>query len=74
MTDIETLRTRLSEADTALHALLTGGRPVRVTSGDGRTVEFSTSTAPDLRRYIAELKEQIAAASGRPRRALLISF
>jgi hypothetical protein len=65
MTDLETLRTRLSEAESSLHALLTGTRVVKVTR-DGRSLEYTSGSRSieALKTYIAQLKAEIAEQTG----------
>lgn len=76
MTTLATLQSRLAEAETALHELLTGRRTVSV-DYDGRKVQFTMTKVDDLRSYIADLKTQIAAldpAAPRSRRHRRITF
>lgn len=70
MTDIVT-QGRLSEAQTALHELMTGRRVVKVMV-DGQSTEFTAANRADLEAYIARLQ---AAVAGRPAfRALPVVF
>ncbi len=69
MTDLTTLETRLTEAEAALHLLATGGQRQTVDIGAGGRVTYTTANVADLRRYIADLKNQIAKLKGLPRRA-----
>lgn len=55
VTDPATLQTRLTEAETALHKLMVGGRPVSV-STDGETVTYNRANIGELRAYIQTLK------------------
>lgn len=68
MADLSTLQTRLSEAETALHDLTIGRREVSVSWSDGQQVSYSKADIPELRRYIQDLKAQIAALTGKGRR------
>ncbi len=63
MADITVLRTRLIEAEGAYHRLITGDREVEVEFSDGRRNKYSETTASDLKRYIDELRAQIAQQS-----------
>lgn len=67
MTDLATLETRLSEAESALHSLQVGRRTVSVRQADGRTVDYANSASQvrDLKAYITELKQSIARKKGR---------
>ncbi len=58
MPDQATLQARLDEAETALHALLTGRREVSV-GYDGRTVTYARTDVGALQAYIAELKSRL---------------
>ncbi len=69
MTDLTTLETRLTEAETALHLLATGGQRQTVDIGAGGRVTYTAANVADLRRYIADLKNRIATLKGLPRRA-----
>ncbi|QTH19651.1 phage tail protein [Rhizorhabdus wittichii] len=74
MTDLTTLRTWLSEAEAARHAIATSGAVIEVQRGD-RRMRFSRENLTALTSYIAELQRDIAAAerqaSGRPRRSAI---
>lgn len=63
--DLATLQTRLAEAKTARHALLTGTR-VQVVARDGRRVEYTASPSgmASIEAYIAELEAAISAITG----------
>ncbi len=65
MADLATLQTRLAEAETAEHSLLTGTR-VAVVARDGRRIEYTPGSLPQLQAYIADLRSQIAALTGTP--------
>lgn len=64
MPTISELQTRLSEAETALHRLLTGTQVVQVRDASGRQVSYSASNLKDLRAYIADLKRQLDQPQG----------
>lgn len=71
--DLETLKSRLTEAETAIHALATGQRVVDVWK-DGRRVRFQEGNRGDLMRYAQELRDQIAGLempAARPRRRFI---
>lgn len=75
MADIETLKTRLAEAEDARHALATGGRVVDVWK-DGRRVRYAEANRGDLDTYIDGLKALIEAGeqpveTARPRRRFI---
>lgn len=55
---------RLAEAEVALHALLTGSKEQTVSFGSGKSVGYTQTNIAELRRYINELKDEIAAAEG----------
>lgn len=75
MPDSVTLNARLVEAETALHALLTGRREVKVqfAMGDSsREASFTPANVAELRAYIADLRRQLGQPTGR--RALGVRF
>lgn len=63
MADLATLQSRLTDAEAALHQLNIGAQQMQVDHGDMRVV-FTKTTIGDLRRYIDDLKAQIAALGG----------
>jgi hypothetical protein len=63
----------LSEADLALHRLLTGSRVEEIDSPSGR-VRYTNANVADLERYIARLKQQIEAGSRGNRKPILFEF
>lgn len=65
MTDTTTLRTWLSQAETARHKLVTGSKVERLQHGDKYT-QFTPANLAALDSYIASLKSQLAAADGAP--------
>lgn len=76
MADLATLQSRLSEAEAALHRLMTGAQVVQVGYADQQAT-YGRAQAPALQAYIASLKSQIAAAEGSAagrRVALLVEF
>lgn len=56
---------KISEAESALHRLLLGDKEVRVTFGQSRSTQWNEAKIPELRRYINELKDQLAIMEGR---------
>lgn len=56
MTDQELL----TEAKTALHALLTGAQVVSLRDQNGEMVTYNQASVAQLRRYISELQTSIA--------------
>lgn len=73
MADLATLQARLAEAEAALHAVSIGGQAVRITV-DGHTTEYTPAKVETMRLYIGDLKRQIEAASGLPRRPIYLSW
>lgn len=63
MPDISTLRTWLSQAETARHRLVTGSMAELLTHGD-QTTRFTPANIDKLEAYIASLQSQIAGADG----------
>ncbi|BAK75398.1 gpW protein [Pseudogulbenkiania sp. NH8B] len=71
MTDLTTLRQRLAEAEEALHQLQIGSKRERISRG-GTDITYTRANIGDLRRYIADLKAEVARAEGaRPTRTAL---
>lgn len=67
MTDVVTLKTRLLEAELALHKLATGSLRETVQQGAANTnsmVTYTRASLADLERYIARLKSEIGIADG----------
>lgn len=67
MTPEELLQKKLllAEAEVALHKLLTGSKEQSVSFGAGKSVAYTATNISELRRYINELKDEIAVAEGR---------
>jgi hypothetical protein len=63
MADLSTLQGWLTDAEAALHQLNIGAQVVEVEHGDMKTM-FTKADQASLRRYIDDLKAQIAAAGG----------
>lgn len=61
MAELATLKTRLSEAEAALHNAMKSGGVVEYRQADGR---FVRRDAAELRLYITDLRAQIASAAG----------
>lgn len=66
MTDTATLQARLTDAETALHKLMTGSMEAS-TSFDGFTTSWSKTNIGDLRAYIGQLKSELGLSSARKR-------
>lgn len=64
--DQSTITSRLAEAETALHQLAIGGRPVRIQAPDGSSVEFATGDMVKLQQYVTFLKGQVSSTIRRP--------
>ena len=76
MADLETLRTRLEEAESARHRLMTTGATIEI-EYEGRRARYSRADAAALDTYIRGLKDQIAGLEGgttRRRRAIRVTF
>ncbi len=76
MSDLSILQTRLSEAEEALHKLMTGSKAETLEKGDNR-VTYTKADAGQLRQYIIQLRCQISDAGGSPaprRRAFVIDL
>lgn len=75
--EIETLKSRLAEAEEAYHQLMIGAREVSVNIGNFGSVTYNQANRTNLETYIANLKSQIAAAEGKTsvrRRIMKVSF
>ena len=75
--EIETLKSRLAEAEEAYHQLMIGAREVSVNIGNFGSVTYSQASRTNLETYIANLKSQIAAAEGKTsvrRKIMKVSF
>lgn len=64
MTDVSILRTRLQQAETAYHDLMTGVAVRKFVDQNGESVEYSRANIAQLSSYIEALKQQIAALDG----------
>lgn len=62
--DVDDLKTKLAEAETAYHKLITGSARQKVTFGPSKSVEYTQANIAELRRYINDLQEKIGAATG----------
>jgi hypothetical protein len=67
------LEARITEAETALHRLLTGSRVEEIDSPSGRVRYTSTNTV-DLERYLAWLKQQLETTQRGNRKPILFEF
>lgn len=75
--EIETLKSRLAEAEEAYHQLMIGAREVSVNIGNFGSVTYNQTSRTNLETYIANLKSQITAAEGKmngQRRIIKVSF
>jgi hypothetical protein len=75
--NVETIKTRLAEAEEAYHKLLIGAKEVSVNVGNFGSVSYNQASRTALEAYIAELKAQLAAAEGMPyakRRIIKVKF
>jgi ketosteroid isomerase-like protein len=71
MTDTETLESRLSAAEDALHRLMTGDMEVEV-EFEGTRSKFARADESRLRQYIRSLERKLGrGVSSRSRRALV---
>lgn len=64
---LATLQEYLSDARSALHALLCGRAYAQVIDQNGESVRYTQANSATLRSYIADLEAQIAALTGCPR-------
>jgi hypothetical protein len=63
MADLTTLQTRLAEAETAYHRLMTGSLEESIGLGDMQ-VRYTRADMTALAVYIAQLKSDVDAAGG----------
>ncbi len=63
-TTLQILETKLHEAETKLHEIQITGQVRRVRDQNGEEVEYGPVNIQDLRKYISELRSQIAALQG----------
>lgn len=59
MTNAVILQQRLTEAETALHKLLTGSKVQEIRHGQNEQMTFAKADVPQLRLYINELRAQL---------------
>ena len=64
--DTATIQSRLTDAEAALHALMTGAREQEITAADGQRVTYTAVTMPQLQAYIADLRAQLPGLGRRP--------
>lgn len=75
MTNKETLKIRLSEAEEAYHKLMIGAQEVSVNVGGFGSVTYNQTNISSLGTYISSLKSQISQLEGKvSRRILKVSF
>lgn len=65
MATCDELQARLTDAEAALHKLMTGSLGETVKSGE-KLVTFTAANVGNLSRYIADLRAQVAACTGQP--------
>lgn len=70
--DLATLRTYLTEAETARHQLATGRVIVSTTTIDGSSATYNQVSLMKLTSYIADLKNQIAKLESASRRGPIV--
>jgi hypothetical protein len=69
------IETRITEAEVALHSLITGGGVVEITDADGSRVRYAESDVSKLQSYLSFLQLQLAStASGISRRPITFVF
>lgn len=76
---IETLQTRLAEAEEAYHQLMIGEKDVSVSVNVGNfgSVSYNQTNRAELAAYISNLKSQLAIAEGKSfgkRRIIRVAF
>lgn len=75
MTNKETLKIRLSEAEEAYHKLICGEKEVSVSVGNFGSTTYNQTSKKDLEAYISSLKHQLMQLEGKNgRRILKVSF
>ena len=74
--DLPQKKVYLAQAELALHNLLTGTKEESVQFGSGKSVKYTTANLTELRRYISELKDEIAVCegTGKPRGPIRFIF
>ena len=75
--DIETLQTRLAEAEEVYHQLMIGEKDVSVSVGNFGSTTYNQANITQLEAYISNLKSQIAVAEEQTtgqRRIIKVSF
>ncbi len=63
-TTLEILQQKLNDAEQKYHEIQLTGQVRRVRDQNGEEVEYGPVNIQDLRKYIAELRSQIAALQG----------
>jgi hypothetical protein len=76
MADLATIRTRIVEAEEALHQLATGAKEAWVTDHNGESVRYVRTSVGELQRYLHYLRMEEArlAGTGYPGRPVLPMF
>lgn len=68
MADLETLKTQLAQAETALHDLQLGNKVVEIRV-NGRWLQKTPADRKDLKAYVNDLQSQINRLEGGTRRS-----
>lgn len=71
--DILTLQSRLTEAESAHHRLLTGTLEVTVSISNYGSATYAVADLDKLERYISQLKSEIARLKGSMRRGPILA-
>lgn len=75
MSSLKTLRSRLIQAEMALHRLMIGELEVHVSVGGYGSTTYSQTDIDKLNIYITKIKSEIAARQNKHRRGpLLVKF
>ena len=75
MSSLKILRSRLLQAEDALHRLMTGELEVTVSVGGYGATTYAQTNIDKLNTYITKLKSEIASKQGRRSRGpLLVKF
>jgi hypothetical protein len=74
--DLPQKKVYLAQAELALHNLVTGTKEESVQFGSGKSVKYTVANLTELRRYIGQLKDEIAACegTGKPRGPIRFIF
>jgi hypothetical protein len=64
------IQTRLTEAQTAYHRLITGTQAVEIRDSNGESIRYSSANLSRLRGYIRDLENELAGTAASSRRPL----